>query len=367
MSTTRRENLVARLAEAGQLLPSGAKGKAPDSFLITKLDNVRYLTGFTGSNATLLVGADGTARLFTDPRYTLQAAHEVDCKITIAKGPLAKSIGKAIEKAGYRRIAVEQDHLTLAAADALGKQLPSRAETLPLSGLVENLRMVKDETELEAIRQSVIANSEALEQALQQLKPGMSETDLAAEIDYRNRRLGAERPAFDTIVASGERSALPHAHPGDTLIGSGILLIDMGAFRQGYASDMTRMVYVGKAPSKYKQAYAAVLEAQLAAIAAVKPGVKASKVDRAAREVLKKHGLEKEFVHSTGHGLGLEIHERPRLGRKDSTVLAEGMAITIEPGVYLEGWGGIRIEDTIVVTATGCEVLTPTTKELRTV
>lgn len=367
MSKHRRESLVARLAEAGPVLPSGAKGKPPDSFLITKLDNVRYLTGFTGSNAALLVGADGKARLFTDPRYTLQASNEVDCKVTIAKGPLTKTIGKAIEKSGYRRIGVEQDHVTLGTAEALAKQLPSRSETLPLSGLVENLRMVKDETELETIRQSVIANSEALEQALQHLKPGMSETDLAAEIDYRNRRLGAERPAFDTIVASGERSALPHAHPGDTLIGSGILLIDMGAFHEGYASDMTRMVFVGKPSAKYKQAYAAVLEAQLAAIAAVKPGVKASKVDKAAREVLKKHGLEKEFVHSTGHGLGLEIHERPRIGRKDSTVLTEGMALTIEPGVYLEGWGGIRIEDTIVVTATGCEILTPTTKELRTV
>ncbi len=367
MSNERRENLVARLAEAGLAQPSGAKGKAPDSFLVTKLDNVRYLTGFTGSNGMLLLGRDGSARLFTDPRYTLQASAETDCAVTIAKGPMTKSVGKAIEKAGYKRVAVEQDHLTLAAAAALGKELPSRTETVPVAGLVENLRMVKDAGELESIRASVIANSEALELALRELKPGMSETDLAAEIDYRNRRLGAERPAFDTIVASGERSALPHAHPGDTLIGAGILLIDMGAFRHGYASDMTRMVHVGKAPGKYKQAYAAVLEAQLAAIAAVKAGVKASKVDKAARDVLKKHGLEKEFVHSTGHGLGLEIHERPRIGRKDSTVLTEGMAITIEPGVYLEGWGGIRIEDTIVVTATGCEVLTPSTKDLRTI
>ena len=367
MAAERRVRLVERLAEAGAAQPSGVKAKAPDSFLVTNLENVRYLTGFTGSNGMLLQGKDGSARLFTDPRYTLQASSEADCKVTIAKGPMAKSVAKAIEKAGYRRLAVEQDHLTLGASEALKKDLPSRTETLPVSGLVENLRMVKDASELQAIRESVIANSEALEQALRQLKPGMSESDLAAEIDYRNRKLGAERPAFDTIVASGERSALPHAHPGDTLIGSGILLIDMGAFLHGYASDMTRMVHLGKAPAKYKQAYVAVLEAQLAAIAAVKPGVKASKVDKAARDVLKKHGLEKAFVHSTGHGLGLEIHERPRLGRKDSTVLTEGMAITIEPGVYLEGWGGIRIEDTIVVTATGCEVLTPTTKDLRTI
>ena len=144
-----------------------------------------------------------------------------------------------------------------------------------------------------------------------------------------------------------------------------MLLIDMGAFRQGYASDMTRIVYLGKADAKYKKAYGAVLEAQLAAIDAVRPGVSTNAVDRAARDVLKAHGLDKEFVHSTGHGLGLEIHEPPRIGRKDKTKLEAGMAITIEPGVYIEGWGGIRIEDTVLVTAAGCEILTPTGKELR--
>lgn len=193
----------------------------------------------------------------------------------------------------------------------------------------------------------------------------MTESELAAEIDYQNRRLGAEAPAFDTIVATGERAALPHAHPGATRISPGMLLIDMGAFRDGYASDMTRMVHVGPAPTKYKRAYKVVLEAQLGAVAAVKPGVTTNAVDRAARTTLKRHGLEKEFVHSTGHGLGLEIHELPRIGRRDKTKLEAGMAITIEPGVYIEGWGGIRIEDTVLVTATGCEVLTPTSKELR--
>jgi Xaa-Pro aminopeptidase len=193
----------------------------------------------------------------------------------------------------------------------------------------------------------------------------MRETELAAEIDYRNRKLGAEAPSFDTIVAAGERSALPHAHPGPAKIGPGILLIDMGAFRDGYASDMTRMVHVGPATAKYKRAYRAVLEAQLAAIAAVKPGVTTNAVDRAARSTLKRHGLDREFVHSTGHGLGLEIHEPPRIGRKDKTKLEAGMAITIEPGIYIEGWGGIRIEDTVLVTANGCEILTPTSKALR--
>ena len=343
------------------------RSEAPDAFLITSLHNIRYLTGFTGSNASLLLGAEGSAQFFTDPRYTLQAATQVDCDITIAKGPLVKSVLKSIGRNQFRRVAVEQDNMTVANLEAIRKDLPSRSGIVPLSGVVEELRMVKDEAELTAIRKSVLLNSEALEAGLGQLKPGMTETDLAAEIDYRSRRLGADGPAFDTIVASGERAALPHAHPGNTLIGSGMLLIDMGAFLDGYASDMTRMVHVGKPGKQFRKAYRAVLEAQLAAIDAVKSGVRTSKVDRAARSVLKSHGLEKEFTHSTGHGLGLEIHERPRIGRKDTTVLQAGMAITIEPGVYIEGWGGIRIEDTVVVTENGCEVLTPTTKDLRVI
>jgi Xaa-Pro aminopeptidase len=236
---------------------------------------------------------------------------------------------------------------------------------LPVSGLIEHLRMVKDAVEMERIRASVIVNSQALDAAIKRFKTGMTESELAAEIDYQNRKLGAEAPAFDTIVAAGQRSALPHAHPGAASICAGILLIDMGAFREKYASDMTRMFHVGPATPKYKRAYRAVLEAQLAAIDAVKPGATASSVDRAARSTLKAHGLDREFIHSTGHGLGLEIHELPRIGSKDKTKLAAGMAITIEPGVYIEGWGGIRIEDTVLVTAGGCEILTPTTKELR--
>jgi Xaa-Pro aminopeptidase len=239
-----------------------------------------------------------------------------------------------------------------------------RQNFVPRGGVVEKLRMVKSEEELAAIRESVRTNSQALHASLKQMKPGMSEAELAAEIDYQMRKLGAEKPSFDTIVASGERSALPHAHPTRAAIESGVLLIDMGAFQNGYASDMTRTFFVGSAPRKVAQLYKAVLEAQLAAIDVVRPGVKASAVDRAAREVLKAHGLEKAFMHSTGHGLGLEIHEPPRLGKKEKTKLEAGMAITIEPGAYVENVGGVRIEDTVVVTATGCEILTPTPKDL---
>jgi Xaa-Pro aminopeptidase len=270
-----------------------------------------------------------------------------------------------IARAKARRVGFEQDHLTYGQFETLKKDLPAEAELLPVSGMIEGLRMAKDADEIARIRASVTANSQALEAALKRFRIGMTEADLAGEIDHQNRKLGAEGPAFDTIVAAGERAALPHAHPGPVKIGAGILLIDMGAFRNGYASDMTRMAYIGRPDAKYKQAYKAVVEAQLAAIDAIRPGALTSAVDRAARRTLKKHGLEREFIHSTGHGLGLEIHEIPRIGRKDKTKLAAGMAITVEPGVYIEGWGGIRIEDTVLVTENGCEILTPTSKELR--
>ena len=350
-----------RRARAAALLPD----LKLDALLVSSLHNIRYLTGFTGSNAALLLYPNGRATLFTDPRYTVQASQQATCRVRIAKGPLPKAILQEVTRARLRQIGVEADHLTFSQFQAIMKDLPNRAELFPQSQLIERLRMVKDEGEIARIRAAVTANSAALEAALATFRPGMTESELAAEIDYHNRKLGAEAPAFDTIVAAGKRAALPHAHPGPNPIGPGILLIDMGAFREGYASDMTRMAHVGRPTPKYKRAYRAVLEAQLAAIDAVRPGVTAASVDTAARRTLRKHGLEKEFIHSTGHGLGLEIHEPPRLGRRDKTRLEPGMAITIEPGVYIEGWGGIRIEDTILVTVAGCEVLTPTPKELR--
>ena len=312
-----------------------------DALLVTRLHNIRYLTGFTGSNAMLLLLGGTRAVLYTDPRYTVQSKQQADCAIKIATGGLGKAALKDIRRRRIVKLGFEQDHLTYAQYESLKKELPLSAELVPLSGFIEKLRTVKDYAEIALIRASVDTNSKALANALKRLKPGISEADFAAEIDYQNRRLGAAK------------------------IAPGMLLIDMGAFRDGYASDMTRMIHLGPATTKYKKAYKAVLEAQLAAIDAIRPGAKTSAVDKAARDVLKAHGLEKEFIHSTGHGLGLEIHEPPRIGRKDKTKLEEGMAITVEPGVYIEGWGGIRIEDTVLVTATGCEILTPTGKELR--
>jgi len=228
--------------------------------------------------------------------------------------------------------------------------------------------MVKSTAEIELIRRAVSITSQAFDRCLRLVRPGISELDLAAELDHRMRKLGAERPAFETIVASGLRAALPHASPTAKVLASNeLLLVDMGAVRGGYCGDMTRTVFVGRPGARFRRLYGAVLEAQLAAVATVREGVAAGSVDRAARRALKAHGLDGAFVHACGHGLGLEIHEQPRLGRGERSRLKAGMAITIEPGVYLQEFGGIRIEDTVVVTRNGCEILTPTSKELLTI
>ncbi|MFN7994600.1 MAG: Xaa-Pro peptidase family protein [Bryobacteraceae bacterium] len=344
---------------------AGLPTRKLDAMLVTSPANVRYLSGFTGSNGALLV-LPGGGIFFTDPRYTIQSSREVSCPVKICKGPMLPAIAAAVSRKHIRRLGFERSHLKYDDFETLCSHIPGKSVLEPVMGWAESLRLIKSDCEMALIRRSVQTNSRAFEQAVRRFKPGMRELDLAAEIDYRMRRLGADGPSFDTIVAAGERSALPHAHPTDALIPNrGMILIDMGAFHNGYASDMTRVVFVGSPAAREKGVYRAVLEAQLAAIDAVRPGVTTAYVDRQARRVLSRYKLDKAFVHSTGHGLGLEIHELPRIGRKDKTVLQAGMAITIEPGAYLEGFGGVRIEDTVAVTKNGCEVLTPTSKEPR--
>jgi Xaa-Pro aminopeptidase len=348
---------------------AGLADRKLDALLVAFSPNLRYLTGFTGSNGNLLI-TPNRAILFTDPRYTMQAANETACEVRIAKGPLAAAVSAAIGRMKLRRIGYEPARMTCDVLENLKSKLPMRAAMEPVKepaeGWIEELRTIKSFDEIERIGRSVETNSRAFEQAVARVKPGMMESDLAAELEYRMRRLGAEKPSFETIVAGGARSAWPHAQPTASRLKSGDLtIVDMGAMQDGYASDMTRMLFLGAPGAKVKRAYRAVLEAQLAAIDAVRPGVKASAVDAAARDVLKGYDLDRAFVHSTGHGLGLEIHEPPRIGKRSKAKLKAGMAITIEPGVYLEGFGGIRIEDTVIVTETGCRVLTPTSKELR--
>jgi Xaa-Pro aminopeptidase len=354
------------LAARRAAIASGLAERKLDSLLVAFSPNLRYLTGFTGSNGNLLILPE-RAVLFTDPRYTLQARQEAACEVRIAKGRLHKAVLSAIARLRLRRIGYEPARMTQELYATLREGLPWKASLEAAGGWIEELRMRKSPAEIAAIRRSVETNSRAFEQAIARLRPEMTEQDLAAEIEYRMRRLGAQKPSFETIVAGGGRSAFPHARPTGSPLREGLVVVDMGAEQDGYSSDMTRMLFLGSPSAKAKRLYGAVLEAQLAAIDAVRPGVSVARVDAAAREVLQGYDLDKAFTHSTGHGLGLEIHEPPRIGKREKTRLETGMAITIEPGVYLEGFGGVRIEDTVVVTDHGCEILTPTSKELRAI
>jgi Xaa-Pro aminopeptidase len=335
-----------------------------DALLVSAPPNIRYLSGFTGSNGLLLVEAEA-ATLFTDPRYTLQAAAESSADVKIAKGPLIPAVAQWIERKRFKRIGFEKSRLTYEAWQSLKEKLPLGANLRPIGGVIERLRMIKTDDEIARIRRSVTTNSKAFVSALKRIRAGATESEIAAELEYQQRLHGAQKAAFDTIVAGGERSALPHAQPTNRkLSANDLLLIDMGATENGYMSDMTRVVFLGAPGRKLRSMYRAVSEAQQSAIDGVRPGATAAQVDRKARKVLDAAGLGKTFTHSTGHGLGLEIHEAPRLGKKDRTPLEAGMVITIEPGAYVEGLGGIRIEDTVLVTDDGCEILTPTSKEL---
>jgi Xaa-Pro aminopeptidase len=335
-----------------------------DGLLLSTGPNARYLTGFTGSNALVLLSPRGTW-LFTDPRYAIQAGEQTDCPVKVAKGPLFPLALKIAQRSGVRKLGYEPSRLACDEFAILQENLFPGASLQPAGGIVESLRMIKSPDEIDLVRKSVAIASKAFDRSLRRVRAGIRESEVAAELEYQMRLLGAEKPSFDTIVAFGARTALPHAQPTSGALSlNQLLLVDMGASRDGYASDMTRVAFLGKPGTRVRQLYRAVLDAQLAAISAVRPGVRAEQVDGAARRVLRARKLDKAFVHSTGHGLGLEIHELPRIGRRDKTRLSPGMVITIEPGAYLEGFGGIRIEDTVLVTETGCEVLTPTSKDL---
>jgi Xaa-Pro aminopeptidase len=334
-----------------------------NALLVASPANVRYLSGYAGSNGLMLL-TPSEAYFFTDPRYAIEARGEVSCKVHVSKGPLMAAAAAIVKRKRLKKIGFESAWLRYEDYAKLKEELPLGCSLQPVGRLVEEQRMVKSPAEIERVRKSVNVNSEAYARAMKRVRVGASEQDIAAELEYQMRILGSEKPAFETIVAAGARSALPHAHPTDHRLGENeILLMDMGTILDGYASDMTRVAHLGTPPKRIRDMYSAVLEAQLAALNAVCPGVAASRVDKAAREVLKGHNLDREFIHSTGHGLGLEIHEMPRVGRKDKTRLQAGMTITIEPGAYVEGLGGIRIEDTVLVTERGCEVLTRTPKE----
>jgi Xaa-Pro aminopeptidase len=331
-----------------------------DAILVSNLPNIQYLCGFSGSAGLLLVESSRST-LFTDSRYTFQAREEVtEARIEIASHGLIAAIGLALKaRHALKRVAYSTSQVTVAQKAALATAAGNRIRWASDGDVVQKHRSVKDAEEIAVMRDAAVLISQVFEKTLPKIQPGVTELDLAAEIEYTMKKLGASGPSFETIVAAGPHSAWAHARPSSKqLKGGDLVVLDQGAILRAYCSDMTRTVFVGKAPKRVRKLYRAVLEAQDAAKAAIHPGAKAGDVDAAARGVLKGYRFDQYFTHSTGHGLGLEVHETPRIGRGEKTVLQEGMVVTVEPGVYLEGLGGIRIEDDVVVTAQGALDLT---------
>jgi Xaa-Pro aminopeptidase len=304
--------------------------------------------------------------LYTDSRYMFQAREEVTgARVKIAKRGLIHALGNDLRaRHGPRRVAYAPAQVTVAQRDALEAAGGSGIRWVSGGDSIERLRAVKDPAELRTMREAAILISEVVTEVIPLIKPGIAELELAAEIEYAIKRKGASGPSFETIVASGARSAWAHARPtSKPLRKNELVVMDQGAILRGYCSDLTRTVFLGRATARVRRFYRAVLEALEAARSAIRPGVAAGEVDAAARLVLKGYGLVKYLTHSTGHGLGLEIHETPRLGRGEKTPLEVGMVVTLEPGVYVDGLGGIRIEDEVVVTPTGALNLTTATRD----
>ena len=349
-----------------------AKKAGADAVLITHLPDVRYLCGFTGSSAALVVRAGrGGAVLFTDGRYTTQAAQEVDgARIVISDKPASLAALEFLVAEGVAACAFDALHTTVDALDGMRAVLPARLrKSFPVAthGLVGSLREIKDEVEQDRMRDAAALACRLFDQVLEEIHPGATEMEVALALEFMARLAGAERMSFETIVAGGERSALPHGRATTAkLPRRGFVLIDFGLVLEGYCSDMTRTVHLGKPKADEFAVYEVVAAAQQAGLEAIRAGVTGAEIDAVARTVIEDAGYGEYFTHSSGHGVGIEIHETPRLGKPREggaePKLKAGMIVTMEPGIYLPGRFGVRIEDTVLVTATGCEILTPTTK-----
>lgn len=342
-----------------------------DGLLVTGAANLRYITGYTGSNGMALVGADGERLFLTDFRYATQIESEVADEFdrAIGRADLIADLGRRLEHHGgerLRRLGFEDDHLTVRRFEALREHAPQGIELVAAGGLIEELRVVKDDDELRRIRAAAQLIDDVLETLAQRGLSGRTERDVALEIESEMRRRGAERPSFATIVAAGPHGALPHATPRDVTIGrDALVLVDLGAELDGYCSDCTRMFATGEPDGLQREVYDVVLRAQLDGLAAVAPGPTGREVDAVARDVIAAAGYGEQFGHGLGHGVGIEVHEEPRLSQVGGTRrLAAGNVVTVEPGVYLPGSFGVRIEDLVAVTADGHEVLSRFTKEL---
>ena len=343
-----------------------------DALIVTAPANIRYLTNHAGSAGTL-VATDEAMHLLVDFRYReavrLQQASPAACpslRLWDVPGSYDEALLACLAEIGVGAVGFEAGHLTVSRHEWLTRTASARQLSIrfrPTDGIVERARMVKDRTEVAALREAARRLTPVAQAAFTAVRPGVSERAIAARIESALRDAGYERPAFDTIVASGPNAALPHYRAGNRLLAAGdLVVLDFGGVLDGYCSDLTRTVAVAPPSAETQRVFAAVREAQQAAIDAVRPGIATTEVDRAARRVLEAHGLGEAFGHGTGHGLGLDVHEEPRVTRPRADVapvsLEPGMVFTIEPGAYLPGWGGVRIEDDVLVTEHGCDVLT---------
>jgi len=370
------------LAVRHQHLRQAIRAATVDGLIVTHLPNLFYLTNFQGTAGIAVATAD-RLYLIVDFRYSAAAKDlaaspygSPDTEIVPVDRSYDETLVALVRKLQTSRLGVEGANLSISRFNQLSKTLGATASLIPTESVVETLRIVKDAHEIEMLRHGARLLSKVALDVVQDARPGITEQELAAKIDWRIKSAGFERCSFETIVAAGPNSALPHAHAGDRPLHDGdLVVLDFGGVYGGYCVDLTRTVMVGQPDPEQQRVYDAVLEAQLAAIAAVKPGARAGDVDAAARETLGRHKLAEAFGHSTGHGLGIEIHESPRIGpRREATAdaaappddaIEPGMVFTIEPGAYLPGWGGVRIEDDVLVTADGVEVLTNVPRTLR--
>jgi Xaa-Pro aminopeptidase len=334
-----------------------------DGMLITNSYNRRYMTGFTGTAGVALVGQT-KAVFITDFRYVEQAAKQVQgYEIIQHTGVIVDEVAKQAAALGIKKLGFEQDDLSYATFKAYEKAVD--AELIPVSGVVEKLRLIKSDSEIKILKEAAEIADAAFKHILNFIRPGVREIDVANELEFFMRKNGAASSSFDIIVASGYRSALPHGVATDKVIEKGeFVTLDFGAYYKGYCSDITRTVAVGEVSDELKKIYEIVLEAQLRGMAGIKPGMTGREADALTRDYITEQGYGEYFGHSTGHGLGMEVHEGPALSLRSDTVLEPGMVVTVEPGIYIAGLGGVRIEDDTVVTKDGNQSLTHSPKDL---
>lgn len=334
-----------------------------DGLLITNNYNLRYMTGFTGTSGVAVV-SQKEAVFITDFRYTEQASKQITgYRIVEHKGTIIEEIAAIVKELGIKSLGFEKDVVSYSMYEAYSKVIP--ADLVGVTDLIEKIRLVKTEDELKTIKAACQIADETFEHIIQFIKPGKTELEVSNELEFYMRKLGATSSSFDTIVASGVRSALPHGVATDKIIEKGdFVTLDYGALYNGYISDMTRTVAVGEPSEQLKEIYQIVLEAELLGLEKFKPGMTGKEADAICRDYIKEHGYGDAFGHSTGHGIGLEVHEGPGLSFRSNITLEPGMVVTCEPGIYLPGIGGVRIEDDTLITETGNEKLTHAPKEL---